>query len=74
MSFGRGHPGLLRVEGGVVIAALLRCPLQEAEARGNISVRWWHGEALRLLIVAVLLSSSVESTLPTPVACLLNAP
>ena len=30
-------------EGGVVIADLLRCPLQEAKARGIFSARRWHG-------------------------------
>ena len=50
------HPGLLRLEGGIVIAALLRCPLQEAKARGIFSVRRWHGApAPRPLIAAVLL-------------------
>ena len=39
MRFDERHPGLLQVEGGVVIAALLRCPLQEAKALGNFSVR-----------------------------------
>ena len=65
MRFGERHHGLLRVEVGVVIAALHRCPLQEAKARGDISVNRWNGAAARLLIVAVLLSSSVKSTLPT---------
>ena len=32
MRFDERHPGLLRVEDGVVIAALLRCPLQEVKA------------------------------------------
>ena len=56
MRFDERHPGLKQVEGGVVIAALLRCPLQEAKARLNLSVRRWHGApAARPLIVGVLL-------------------
>ena len=44
------------MEGGIAIAALLRCSVQEAKARGNVSVRRWHGApAPRPLIVAVLL-------------------
>ena len=37
------HPGFLQVGGGIVVAALLRCPLQEAKARGIFSARRWHG-------------------------------
>ena len=54
MRFDECHPGFLQVEGGVVIAALLHCLLQEAKARGNFSVR--HGALAPCpLIVAVLL-------------------
>ena len=50
------HPGFLQVGGGIVVAALLRCPLQEAKARGIFSVRRCHGApAPRPLIAAVLL-------------------
>ena len=54
--FHERHPGFLQVEGGIVIATLLRCSLEEAKARGNFSVRRWHGaSAPRPLIVAALL-------------------
>ena len=56
MRFDECHPGFLQMEGGVVIATLLRCIIQEAKARGNFSVRRWHGApAARPLIAAVLL-------------------